>query len=192
MDQEDIREYNAESNDAVSLNGSGGGETSIDITALDGIISHNSLFTLAVFAGISSPPSSPSSGDGLSPAYCAAGGHVDKDLVSFHVFAFASFLFSSLVALALKQAIRLARRHGRHVARVNRAMFRFGILASAVGSMSGCGFLMLALVNVVQIKLGRLGCGAASTIAIISLVSLIPAAMLIYSAIVFHAIIDHY
>ncbi|XP_072961004.1 uncharacterized protein [Typha angustifolia] len=189
MDEEDIREYNGESNDAVNLNGSGGGETSIDITALDGIISHNSLFTLAVFAGISS---SPSSGDGLSPAYCAAGGHVDKDLVSFQVFAFASFLFSNLVALALKQAIRLARRHGRHVARVNRAMFRFGILASAVGSMSGCGFLMLALVNVVQIKLGRLGCGAASTIAIISLVTLIPAAMLIYSAIVFHALIDHY
>nr|GEV00726.1 Rop guanine nucleotide exchange factor 5 [Tanacetum cinerariifolium] len=34
---------------------------------------------------------------------------------------------------------------------------RFGYMVSAVGSVCGCGFLMMALVNVVQIKLGVLG-----------------------------------
>jgi hypothetical protein len=45
---------------------------------------------------------------------------------------------------------------------------------------------MMALVNVVQVKLGRLGCGAAWA-AVVPLVTLVPAAMLIYIGIVFYA-----
>jgi hypothetical protein len=41
----------------------------------------------------------------------------------------------------------------------------------------------MALVNVVQVKLGRLGCGAAWA----AVVPLVPAAMLIYIGIVFYA-----
>ncbi|RWW35563.1 hypothetical protein BHE74_00059552, partial [Ensete ventricosum] len=44
-----------------------------------------------------------------------------------------------------------------------------------------------ALVNVVQIKLGTLGCSGPTLGAVVPLVTLIPAAMLIYSAIVFYA-----
>ncbi|XP_010905391.1 uncharacterized protein [Elaeis guineensis] len=168
----------------------GGGGTSIHITALDGIINVNSLFTLAVFVGLAWNPSDPSGGT-LASSDCAAGNRVAENVVSFHVFAFASFLFSSLVALCLKQAIRLVHPPGSsRAARVNRALLRAGILASAVGSVFGCGFLMLALVNVVQVKLGRLGCGgSASAGAIAPLVTLVPAAMLIYTVIVFYAFI---
>ncbi|XP_072996959.1 uncharacterized protein [Typha latifolia] len=166
---------------------SNGGGTSIHITALDGIINVNSLFTLAAFVGLAWNPSS--DGAGLADGECSAGDKVEEDLVSFHVFAFASFLFSSLVALCLKQAIRTIRPPGgARAARMNRAVLRGGILACAAGSVFGCGFLMLALVNVVQVKLGRLGCGGGASLgAIVPLVTLVPTAMLIYAAIVFYA-----
>lgn len=192
----------------------GGGGTSIHITALDGIVNVNSLFTLAAFLGLAWRPSSdgPGLADGADPRTgnpCAAGDRAESDLVSFHVLAFACFLFSSLVALCLKQLVRTYpghphRRSGAgaassssaavgvlgRTARVNRAALRVGILASAVGSVAGCGFLMMALVNVVQVKLGRLGCGAggaAAWAAVVPLVTLVPSAMLIYIGIVFYA-----
>ncbi|KAL6897398.1 hypothetical protein ACP4OV_007094 [Aristida adscensionis] len=191
-----------------SAGGSGGGGTSIQVTALDGIVNVNSLFTLAAFLGLAWRPSSdgPGLADGADHTGnpCAAGDRAESDLVSFHVLAFACFLFSSLVALCLKQLVRTYY-HPRHragaasssagagagrTARINRAALRVGILASAVGSVGGCGFLMMALVNVVQVKLGRLGCGAggsAAWAAVVPLVTLVPAAMLIYIGIVFYA-----
>ncbi|KAG1339285.1 hypothetical protein COCNU_04G015910 [Cocos nucifera] len=183
MDNGEIYEYDDQR--PWSPGSASGGGTSIHVTALDGIINVNSLFTLAVFVGLAWNPS----GGTLASSDCTAGNQVAENVVSFHVFAFASFLFSSLVALCLKQAIRLVHPPGTpRAARVNRALLRAGILASAVGSVFGCGFLMLALVNVVQVKLGRLGCGgSASAGAIAPLVTLVPAAMLIYTAIVFYA-----
>ncbi|RLN34920.1 hypothetical protein C2845_PM03G24260 [Panicum miliaceum] len=185
----------------------GGGGTSIHVTALDGIVNVNSLFTLAAFVGLAWRPSS--DGPGLAAGAdrtgnpCAAGDRAESDLVSFHVLAFACFLFSSLVALCLKQLVRTFPPQYRRgagagsgssvlgrTARINRAALRVGILASAVGSVAGCGFLMMALVNVVQVKLGRLGCGAggsAAWAAVVPLVTLVPAAMLIYIGIVFYA-----
>ncbi|CAL5079389.1 unnamed protein product [Urochloa decumbens] len=187
----------------------GGGGTSIHVTALDGIVNVNSLFTLAAFVGLAWRPSSdgPGLADGADRTGnpCAAGDRAESDLVSFHVLAFACFLFSSIVALCLKQLVRTYPPHYRHgtpssgaaggavlgrTARINRAALRVGILASAVGSVAGCGFLMMALVNVVQVKLGRLGCGAggsAAWAAVVPLVTLVPAAMLIYIGIVFYA-----
>lgn len=180
----------------------GGGGTSIHVTALDGIVNVNSLFTLAAFVGLAWRPSSdgPGLADGADRTGnpCAAGDRAESDLVSFHVLAFACFLFSSIVALCLKQLVRTFPPHHRQgassavgrTARINRAALRVGILASAVGSVAGCGFLMMALVNVVQVKLGRLGCGAggsAAWAAVVPLVTLVPAAMLIYIGIVFYA-----
>lgn len=183
----------------------GGGGTSIHITALDGIVNVNSLFTLAAFLGLAWRPSSdgPGLADGADRTGnpCAAGDRAESDLVSFHVLAFACFLFSSLVALCLKQLVRTypaphrrraasASAAGGRTARINRAALRVGILASAVGSVAGCGFLMMALVNVVQVKLGRLGCGAggaAAWAAVVPLVTLVPSAMLIYIGTVFYA-----
>ena len=181
--------------------------TSVHVTALDGVVNVNSLFTLAAFVGLAWRPSS--DGPGLAAGAdragspCAAGDRAESDLVSFHVLAFACFLFSSLVALCLKQLVRTFPTHHRRgtasassssvlgrTARINRAALRVGILASAVGSVAGCGFLMMALVNVVQVKLGRLGCGAggsAALAAVVPLVTLVPAAMLIYIGIVFYA-----
>ncbi|KAF0900065.1 hypothetical protein E2562_026801 [Oryza meyeriana var. granulata] len=187
--------------------GGGGGGTSIHITALDGIVNVNSLFTLAAFIGLAWRPSADgpelAGGADLLGSACAAGDRVESDLVLFHVLAFACFLFSSLVALCLKQIVRTYPHYRRRsaassggsatlnrTAMINRVALRVGILASAVGSVCGCGFLMMALVNVVQVKLGRLGCGAGGSAAwgaVVPLVTLVPTAMLIYIGIVFYA-----
>ncbi|XP_078446452.1 uncharacterized protein LOC144715590 [Wolffia australiana] len=182
--------------------GGGDGGTSVQATALDGIVNVNSLFTLGAFVGLAWDPRDPRGS--LARPECAAGDRAAEDMVAFHVFAFSAFLFSSLVAMCLKQAVRLVRRrkapgvvHLRGLAlwedrawgahRVNKALLRAGIVLSALGSTAGCGFLVLALVNVVQIKLGRLGCAAAAAAAVVPLLVLVPAAMLIYLLIVFYA-----
>uniref|UniRef100_A0A0D9XW38 Uncharacterized protein n=1 Tax=Leersia perrieri TaxID=77586 RepID=A0A0D9XW38_9ORYZ len=152
------------------------------------IVNVNSLFTLAAFIGLAWRPFA-------SPTAPTA-------FACFHVLAFACFLFSSIVALCLKQIVRTypSQHYPRRsfgsaatsrTARINRAALRVGIVASAVGSMCGCGFLMMALVNVVQVKLSRLRCGAgggAAWGAVVPLVTLVPTAMLlIYIGIVFYA-----
>ncbi|CAN6442910.1 unnamed protein product [Victoria cruziana] len=176
--------------------------TSIHVTALDGIINVNSLFTLAVFVGLAWNPRDPSFSL-VDDTDCLASRSVAEGLISFHVFSFASFLFSSVVAQGLKQAIRLtedhhvsAPRHHRHheaggiLAHVNKTVLRAGMLICAVGSVSGCLFLMLALIDLVQVKLGSLSCRGFWTMsAVAPLVILIPAAIVIYSCVVIHAFI---
>lgn len=76
------------------------------------------------------------------------------------------------------------------LAHVNKVMLRFGYVVSAIGSVFGCVFLMLALVNVVQIKLGVLGCGEGTRHglgAIVPLVILVPCGLLIYVCFVLYA-----
>jgi hypothetical protein len=122
--------------------------------------------------------------------FCAASNQVQQDVVSFSTYALSAFLFSSLVALSLKQAIRMGKPHSTNAVRVDRVLLRTGLMATAICSIIGVGFLMLALVNLVQTKLGRLGCGANATAtasAVVPLVTLVPAAMLIYSVVILHA-----
>ncbi|KAL6974989.1 hypothetical protein U1Q18_041756 [Sarracenia purpurea var. burkii] len=169
--------------------------TSIHIMALDGIINANSLFTLAVFLGLAVNPRDPNYTLVDSSSTCAASSAVAEALVAFHVYSFSSFLFSSVVASGLKQAIRTANDggdsgevDGAPVAEVNLKVLRAGILASAAGSVSGCVFLTLALVHLVQIKLGVLGCRSWYSLAAVApLVTLVPSALVIYISIVLHA-----
>ena len=166
--------------------------TSVHVTALDGIVNVNSLFTLAVFVGLAWNPNDPSN-TLINDQACAAGPSKAEDLVAFHVYSFSSFLFSSLIALGLKQAIRISKSPTYHpyefIARTHKSFLRVGMLVSGIGSFSGCGFLMMALVNVVQIKLGTLACGTSSDsfAAVIPLVILVPVALLIYASIILYA-----
>ncbi|KAJ0266310.1 hypothetical protein HA466_0003340 [Hirschfeldia incana] len=171
--------------------------TSIHITALDGIVNVNSLFTLAVFIGLAWNPSDPSNSLVTDPN-CSPTARMAENLVAFHVYSFASFLFSSLVALGLKQAMRLniassfthfSTRIDPVVYYVNKTALRFGMVISGLGSVCGCGFLMLALINVVQIKLGSFGCGASghTYAAVVPLLILVPSALFIYVSLMLYA-----
>ena len=172
------------------------GGTSVHITALDGIVNVNSLFTLAVFIGLTWNPKDPTNSliDAADDG-CIPGPSVAEDLVAFHVYSFSSFLFSSLVAVGIKQAIRIWRSphcrpgaRGGFLCRINKSVLRVGMLISGVGSVAGCVFLMLALINVVQIKLGTLGCGSSySYAAVVPLVIFVPTALLFYICIILYA-----
>ncbi|XP_050235940.1 uncharacterized protein LOC126685980 [Mercurialis annua] len=165
--------------------------TKIHIMALDGIVNVNSLFTLGLFLGLAYPAPDPATTLIGDPS-CFASSAVAEDLVTFHVYSFSAFLFSSLVALAIKQAIKIedkdddfvvteAELGGGGLVHVNMVALRVGTLVSGFGSVLGCGFLMMALVQLVQMKLGVLSCGSFYTFAAIGpLVTLVPLALLIY------------
>ncbi|KAK6935801.1 Glycosyltransferase subfamily 4-like, N-terminal domain [Dillenia turbinata] len=139
--------------------------TPIRIMALDGIINVNSVFTLALFLGLSLNPTDPTST--LTTACSAVTTSVVAEhRISSHVFSFSSFLFSSLITFALKQSIKIFGSSnvvfsGRDeevrsvtLTQVNRSVLKTGILVSAIGSASGSVFLVLAMIDLVHLKLG--------------------------------------
>ncbi|KAL9296574.1 hypothetical protein ACSQ67_022470 [Phaseolus vulgaris] len=176
--------------------------TRIHIMALDGIVNVNSLFTLALFLGITTTSTTNTLID-ADDTDCAAGTSISEGLIAFHVYSFSSFLFSSLIALALKNVINfskdvddgdvLAAANNNNswvhsVAKINTVVLRLGTLVSAFGSVFGCGFLVVALVDLVQIKLGTIACGSPHTFAAVTpLLVLVPSALLIYVFLVLFA-----
>ncbi|GFP80172.1 hypothetical protein PHJA_000160600, partial [Phtheirospermum japonicum] len=115
---------------------------------------------------------------------CDAGLDVARKLLVFEVVSFSFFLFSSLVAQGLKLAINLL--NNKDVdkifrAHINLKVLRFGMLASAIGSVMGCLFLMLSMVNVIQIRLGMLSCGSKLTVhTVTALIVLVTFALVVY------------
>jgi len=165
------------------------GATNVHVTALDGLVNVNSLFTVAVFVGLSlATPGQRSLEDSGT---CDAGEDIVKNLLIFEVTSFSAFLFSSLVAQGLKLAIILNNSKKLHEAvkgHINNKLLRLGMLASACGSIMGCIFLMLSMVNVIQIRLGILSCGVSSTVrATLILIALVSTALVIYISTVIFA-----
>ena len=156
--------------------------TSVHVTALDGLVNVNSLFTIAVFVGLSLTTPNQKSLENKSS--CDAGNEVVKKLLVFEVVSFSFFLFSSLVAQGLKLAINLL--NSKDVDEAFRAhisvkVLRFGMMGSAVGSVMGCLFLMLSMVNVIQIRLGMLSCGSRQTVqSVAALIVLVNSALAVY------------
>ncbi|VFQ69736.1 unnamed protein product [Cuscuta campestris] len=156
--------------------------TSVHVTALDGLVNVNSLFTIAVFVGLSLTVPGQRSLEERSA--CDAGIDVVRKLLVFEVVSFSFFLFSSLVAQGLKLAINLL--NSRDVddgfrAHVNSRVLRLGMMGSAAGSVMGCLFLMLSMVDVIQIRLGLLSCGSRSAVgAVAALVVLVTSGLLLY------------
>ncbi|KAM7257761.1 hypothetical protein ACFE04_013502 [Oxalis oulophora] len=167
--------------------------------ALDSVVNVNSLFTLALFLGLTWYPADFDPTIALigDDATCTAGSSIVENLVTCHVYSFSCFLFSSLVALALKQGISIKVDKEESIVfdegfsslvSVNALALRLGILFSSFGSVVGCGFLMWALVDLVQIKLGTLACGSLYTLAAVApLVILVPMALAIFLFLVLYA-----
>ncbi|KAK9041081.1 hypothetical protein V6N11_016203 [Hibiscus sabdariffa] len=175
-------EYYSSNDNPRRQTSSSSSTTSVHVTALDGLVNVNSLFTIAVFVGLSLTTPGQHSLENRAP--CDAGIGVAKKLLVFEVVSFSFFLFSSLVAQGLKLAINLL--NSKDVdeafrAHINLGVLRFGMMGSAVGSVMGCLFLMLSMVNVIEIRLGMLSCGSNSAIhAVAALVILVTSALLVY------------
>ncbi|VFQ61599.1 unnamed protein product [Cuscuta campestris] len=148
--------------------------TSVHVTALDGLVNVNSLFTVAVFVGLSIATQGQKSLEERTA--CDAGIDKVRGLVVYEVVSFSFFLFSSLVAQGLKLAINLLTRDDTDEAikaHVNTKALKFGMLGCAGGSMLGCLFLMMSMVRVIEIRLGVLSCGSKSSYnSVVALVSL--------------------
>ncbi|KAK9158919.1 hypothetical protein Scep_005493 [Stephania cephalantha] len=165
------------------------GGTTIYVTALDNIVSVNSLYAFAVFVGLSWNPidSRNTTNTLISNPACAPPLRLAENVITFHVYSFSSFLFSTLLALSLKQAIRISTTF--RAAHVSKTPLRLGLVGSAVGSASGCVFLMLAIVDLVQFKLGVLSCPTSrySVAAVVPLLVFVPIALLVYVSLVLYA-----
>ncbi|KAA8550531.1 hypothetical protein F0562_002215 [Nyssa sinensis] len=157
--------------------------TSVHVTALDGVVHVNSLFTIAVFVGLSL--AAPGQRSLHNSSTCEAGIDAPKKLLVFEVLSFSSFLFSSLVAQGLKLAINLLNSKDVHEAakaHIDVRILRFGMLGSAFGSMMGCLFLMLSMVSVMEIRLGTLSCGSKSAVqAVAGMTILVTSALVVYT-----------
>ncbi|KAK9160173.1 hypothetical protein Syun_006514 [Stephania yunnanensis] len=86
------------------------GGTTIYVTALDNIVSVNSLYAFAVFVGLSWNPidSRNTTNTLISNPACAPLLRLVENIITFQVYSFSFFLFSTLLALSLKQSIRIS------------------------------------------------------------------------------------
>ncbi|KMZ67464.1 maternal effect embryoarrest 60 [Zostera marina] len=136
--------------------------TRTHVNTLDGLVTVNSLFTIAVFVGLSLEPSSTDAKLECYPNY-----DVQKNLFVFEILSFSFFLFSSLVAQGLKMALSLRNcslTNEIYVAEIDGRILRSGMLGSAIGSMCGCFFLVMSVMDIIQIRLGYFTCGSSTAI----------------------------
>ncbi|CAA2946332.1 glutamate receptor -like [Olea europaea subsp. europaea] len=159
----------------------GRSKTSIHVTALDGIVNVNSLFTMAIFIGFSLTV--PANGSAGHPASCNASIDTVRRLIVFEVISFSFFLFSSLIAQSLKLTINLLNSldaSDPHKADIDSSVLKYGLFGSATGSVMGCLFLTLSIVDFIQVKLGVLSCGGEPVYGVVTLVVFVGSSLLVY------------
>ncbi|KAH6810602.1 maternal effect embryo arrest protein [Perilla frutescens var. frutescens] len=155
--------------------------SSVHVTALDGFVSVNSLFTMAIFIGFSL--TRPDAASAESRAECTASGDTVRRLIVFEVVSFSFFLFSSLIAQSLKLSINLINNMDPtdpHKADIDPDFLKYGLFGSAVGSVMGCLFLLLSIVEFIQVKLGVYSCGGKPVHAMAALVVFVGSGLLVY------------
>ncbi|CAA2946337.1 uncharacterized protein LOC111393076 [Olea europaea subsp. europaea] len=159
----------------------GRSKTSIHVTALDGIVNVNSLFTMSIFIGFSLTV--PANGSAGHPASCNASIDTVRRLIVFEVISFSFFLFSSLIAQSLKLTINLLNSldaSDPHKADIDSSVLKYGLFGSAIGSVMGCLFLTLSIVDFIQVKLGVLSCGGEPVYGVVTLVVFVGSSLLVY------------
>ncbi|CAI9776579.1 unnamed protein product [Fraxinus pennsylvanica] len=62
---------------------------------------------------------------------------------------------------------------------IDSSFHKYALFSSAIGSVMGCVFLMLSIVDFVQVNLGILSCGDEPVYAIVTLVVLVGSALLV-------------
>jgi hypothetical protein len=165
--------------------------------ALDDLVNVNSLFTIAVFMGLSFINPGQQSLENRPECHADAG--IFKRLVVYEVVCFSLFLLSSLVAKTLKVHLSIHHKSDFQECWGLTTFYRpMMLLLSAWGSILGCIFLTLSMVDVIQIKIGKLSCGSVYTVSAVgSLVSIVALALTIYAPKMMHAIhlsikLDHH
>ena len=128
-------------------------------------MSFNSLYAVSSFLGFSLTTIGLHSIDGRLG--CDANISTIRTLMFFEVISFAFFLTSSWVAHGLKIMIKLvnaAESNKEFRSHFNRKSIRKVMLCAIFSSILGCIFLILSIVNILQIRLGILSCRSLSTV----------------------------
>ncbi|KAK2633115.1 hypothetical protein EUGRSUZ_L00548 [Eucalyptus grandis] len=151
---------------------------------LDDLVSVNSLFTFAMFVGISIAGANPQT---LQPRKECQASHQTKMVLLFdEVVSFVCFLLSSLVATALKMNLSTylmsdPNNRKRSARDVNDGVRNLMIMLSMTGSILGCVYLTMSMANVVRVLLGNVTCGESDTLlATGTLIAVNVLALLIY------------
>ncbi|KAK6937902.1 hypothetical protein RJ641_031410 [Dillenia turbinata] len=147
---------------------------------LDDLVYVNSLFSTAVYVGLSLTETKPTSLE--SRDECNAGADMAKRVVTYDVISFSFFLFSSLTAKTLKVFLNC---HTRKELRnpIKKVVRVVMLLLSVIASVIGILFLMFSMVYVIQIRLGKLSCGThAALLATMSMISIVSTALVIFVA----------
>ncbi|KAG6680718.1 hypothetical protein I3842_13G057200 [Carya illinoinensis] len=143
----------------------------IHLRALADLVNVNSLFTVAVFVGLSFANSEVQSLE-VRPE-CNADFKMSERLVV-------------LVATTLKVHLNI---YGKEDFKKPVLKTYSRLLLAAWGSILGCVFLVLSMIDVIQIRIGKLSCGSRSTVrSVASLVSIVGLAFIIYVPALMHAI----
>ncbi|KAL3625753.1 hypothetical protein CASFOL_030282 [Castilleja foliolosa] len=156
-------------------------KTSVHVTALDGIVNVNSLFTMATFIGFSLTV--PEAASAAASVECHVSRGTVRRLIVFEVVSFSFFLFSSLIAQSIKLAINLISNMDAgdpHKADIDPDLLKYGLFGSAAGSVLGCVFLMLSMVDFIQVKLGVFSCGGKPVYALVTLVVFVGSGLAVY------------
>ncbi|KAI7982258.1 hypothetical protein LOK49_LG15G00957 [Camellia lanceoleosa] len=166
----------------MSSSSSSGRQISPDVynKAVDDLVNVNKLFTLAVFLGLALATTRPHSL--ANRAECNVGIRVSKRLIVFEVLSFSCFLSSTLVAMAVKLHLNMSRSRGGSLEMqflcVKHQRERM-VFVAGLTSFLAYFFLMLSIVDIIQIRLGKMSCyGAKSLTASVSVVSIISVALL--------------
>ncbi|KAK3444021.1 hypothetical protein EUGRSUZ_A00226 [Eucalyptus grandis] len=159
--------------------------------ALDDLVNVNSLFTAAVFVGLAFASSGQQNIEGNKQ--CEAGVHVARRMVKNEVISFACYLFSTLVAKALKthlftyltdpdKAVELKNIRSKTL---RGSLFALSTSTSIIGSV----LLLSSMVDMIQLRLGKVSCrGTATLHAFSTLVVVNTIALVIYVPFVIHAV----
>ncbi|KAK2650989.1 hypothetical protein Ddye_018478 [Dipteronia dyeriana] len=171
----------------------GAGENNVEIhqKALDDLVNVNSLFTIAVFIGLSF--ATPNQHSLESRPECEPDSDIAKRLVVSEVVSFACFLLSSLVAKSLKVVLNIPKQEQNedHIMIPDR-LFKnwllsekwktFLMVVTISASICGIWFLTFSMMNVIQMRVGKLACGSKYTYsAVIPLFVVVLASQVIYA-----------
>ncbi|KAI7983961.1 hypothetical protein LOK49_LG15G00961 [Camellia lanceoleosa] len=143
--------------------------------AVDDLVNVNKLFTLAVFLGLALATGQQRSLE--NRAECDAGKIVAERLIVFEVLSFSCFLSSTVVAMAVKLHLNIYG-GGRKLKHKIREMMVF---VAGLATFFAYFFLMLSMVDIIQIRLGKLSCkGSKSLGAAVSVISIVSSALVVF------------
>ncbi|KAK2632343.1 uncharacterized protein LOC104429843 [Eucalyptus grandis] len=155
-------------------------------TVLDDLVNVNSLFTFAMFIGISFVSANPHSL--VSQKECQTSQATRMLLMLDEVVSFVCFLLSSIVATALKMHLstQLSEIDDHHEPKPGglpmKGLRSFMITVSVASSVLGCVYLTLSMFNVIRVLLGNITCGDSDTVqAAGALIAINVLALLVYA-----------